>query len=152
VKTIRRIVTYATALIALSSVPTSAQTFDRARVGEVRAFAVAPANTDAIARLHHDGWLEARGQLLPTRGFQALYKTVGRTWTADGVAEDRFAVPDVHDRSQRARSSDNPYGVLGPGDLVTSGVGRQRTRSSPLTYWIFTGRDVSRLDTSTTAR
>ena len=124
-----------------------------ARVGEVRAFAVAPGNSQVIAELHHDGWLEARGQLLSAHEYQALYKIVGRTWTADGVAEDRFAVPDLRARSRRLASSDNPFGVLGPGDLVTSGrADKQWLRPSPITYWIFTGQDVTRLETFTAAR
>ena len=49
-----------------------------ARVGEVRAFAVAPGNSQVIAELHHDGWLEARGQLLSARELQALYKVIRR--------------------------------------------------------------------------
>ena len=41
-------------------------------------------------------------------------------------------------------------GVLGPGDLITSGrppVAKGMT-SGPITYWIFTGQDVSVLDRS----
>jgi hypothetical protein len=116
-----------------------------ARIGEVREFAVAPGNTKAIAQLHHDGWLEARGQLLPAQVYPALYGVVGRTWTAAEVVEGGFAVPDLRDTSQRSISSANSYGVLGPGDLVTSGrPSRPWLRSSPLTYWIFTGKDMTR--------
>ena len=124
-----------------------------ARVGEVRAFAVGPGNSPVIAQLHHDGWLEARGQLLSARECQALFKIVGRTWTVDSVGEDRFAIPDLHTRSGRLASSDNPFGVLGPGDLVTSGrADRQWLRQSPITYWIFTGQDVTRLETFSAPR
>lgn len=123
------------------------------RVGEVRRFAVAPGNADVIAHLHHDGWLEARGQLLSASACDALFKTIGRTWTADDVGEGRFAVPDLHDRAQRSISSDNPFGVLGPGDLVTGGrVVRPWLRSNPMTYWIFTGQDVTRLQAFTSPR
>src|ERR1700733_2166332 len=124
-----------------------------ARVGEVREFALAPGNDQVITQLHRDGWLEAHGQLLSARAYQALYKTVGRTWTADDVAEGRFAVPDLRDGSQRSLSSNNPFGVLGPGDLVSSGrAARRWQRASPVTYWIFTGQDVTRLETLDAAR
>jgi hypothetical protein len=114
-----------------------------AHVGEVRAFAIGEGNQDAIAQLHREGWLEADGQLLAVRLYQPLYREIGRTWTADGVAEDRFAVPRLRDSLQRAPSSDNPYGVLGPGDLVGSGSTRRRSvRAHPVSYWIFTGEEV----------
>jgi hypothetical protein len=122
-------------------------------VGEVREFAVAPGNDEVIAQLHRDGWLEARGQLLSASVYEALYKTVSLAWTADDVAEGRFAIPDLDDHSQRSISSDDPFGVLGPGDLVTSGrTTRQWLRTSPITYWIFTGQDVTRLEAYTAAR
>ena len=50
-----------------------------ARVGEVRAFAVAPGNSQVIAELHHDGWLEARGQLL------SAHDTRHYTRSSDGL-------------------------------------------------------------------
>jgi hypothetical protein len=69
------------------------------------------------------------------------------------VPEGRFAVPDVQDRSQRVLSSDNPYGVLGPGDLVTGGPALKGwLKKSPLSYWIFAGRDSSGLDLDRSAR
>ncbi len=116
-------------------------------VGEVRTLAVAPGNIEEVGRLHHAGWLEASGQLLPTRAFPELFQAIGRTWTRDGVAEDRFAVPELHDRSQRVESSDNPYGVLSPADLVRGGQ-REKAwlRKAPMSYWIFVGHDVSHLD------
>ena len=117
----------------------------RPMTGEVRMLAVPPTNAKVIARLHHDGWLEARGQLLLASMFPELYQTVGRAWTRDDVPDGRFAVPDLRDRAHR-RSSDNPFGVLSPGDLVAAGR-RLRTRSlkeGPLSYWIYVGRDASR--------
>ena len=63
--------------------------------------AIAPGNQTVAAELHRDGWLEARGQMLPVGTFPELYQVVGRAWTAGGVAQDRFAVPQVSDRSQR---------------------------------------------------
>jgi microcystin-dependent protein len=105
--------------------------------------AVAPDNQTVAAQLHHDGWLEARGQVLQIGAFPELYRVVGRTWTSDRVAEGRFAVPQLLDRSQRRLSSDNPFGVLGPGDLVTSGTTGGRTPYVPLTLWIFAGRPVT---------
>ena len=125
--------------------PATAQ--DRPRVGEVRSFAVGARNDDAIAKLHHDGWLEANGRLLPVAQFKDLYGQIGRTWTAAGVSEDRFAIPQLRDTTQRPGFYDNPYGVLSAADLVTSGRDRPATsRPNPLTYWIFVGRDVSRLE------
>ena len=128
-------------------------TTESARVGEVREFAVAPGNTQVIAQLHRDGWLEARGQLLSAQAYPALYGVVGRTWTTEEVVGGRFALPDLRDRSQRSLSSDNPFGVLGPGDVVTSGgTSRQWLRASPITYWIFTGSDMTRLEAFSSAR
>jgi Phage Tail Collar Domain len=113
-------------------------------VGEVRAIAIAPTSETAIARLHQEGWLECRGQLLSDKDFPELYATVGRTWTAQDVPPDRFAVPDVNDPFRGRISSDNPFGVLGPGDLVTGEPVRKAwERKAPLTYWIFVGRSLS---------
>jgi hypothetical protein len=121
-------------------VPSTAQP----RVGEMRFIAVAPNNESVVAELHHDGWLEARGQLLATSSFPELFKVIGRAWTADGAAENRFAIPEVVDRFQRRESSRNPFGVLGPGDMVTSGRTTEGpARTAPLTCWMFVGRPVS---------
>ena len=100
-------------------------------VGEVMALAIDPNNAKAAVELHHDGWLAAQGQLLSASQFPELFEAVGRTWTADGVREDRFAIPNIHDRAQRIVSSDNPFGVLGPGDLVTGGRVRKSWLSCP---------------------
>jgi len=119
----------------------------RPLVGEIRSLAIAPGNTDAVVELHHDGWLEARGQLLAASVFPELFKAVGRAWTARTVEEGRFAIPEIHDRSQSAVSSDNPFGVLGPGDLVAAGRPRKAwLRRAPISYWIFVGRDASQLE------
>ena len=127
---------------ALGAAPRAASAADH--VGQIRAFALAPGNSEAVDALHREGWLEARGQRLPVHEFQSLYKTLGRAWTADGTREDRFGIPDLRDRSQRSVSSDNPFGVLGPGDLVTSGhATRSGLRAGPVSYWIFAGQDVS---------
>jgi hypothetical protein len=129
--------------VAGARVPDDVASAAQARIGEVRMIAVAPDNQTVAAQLHHDGWLEARGQVLPIAAFPELYRVVGRTWTSDRVAEGRFAVPQLLDRSQRRLSSDNPFGVLGPGDLVTSGTTSGRTPYVPLTVWIFAGRTVT---------
>ncbi len=131
---------------ALSGVARAADVSDHPRVGEVRVFAVAQGNQEAVTQLHRDGWLEADGRLLPVSQFRDLYREIGRTWTARDVSEASFAIPQLRDATQRARSSDNPYGVLSPGDLVTSGRAHPVVnRTHPLTYWIFVGRDVSRI-------
>jgi hypothetical protein len=110
-------------------------------VGEVRAMAVAWNNQQITEQMHRNGWLEARGQLLQTKMFPELYGAIGRDWTGPGADESHFALPRIQ-RSTQIISSDNPYGVLGPGDLVTSGR-PQRTRNSVLWYWIYAGKDIS---------
>jgi hypothetical protein len=112
-------------------------------VGEVRALAIAPGNADVVNALCAGGWLAADGQLVRIQDFPELYATIGRAWTADGVRADQFAVPELHDNWRSAVSSDDPFGVLGPGDLVSSGRGtKQWEHAAPLSYWIFTGRSV----------
>jgi hypothetical protein len=132
--------------LVVSSGATSAadgSSAERPLVGEVRSLAIAPSNLNAVADLHHDGWLEANGQLLSSSEFPELYEVVGRAWTTAETREGRFAVPELHDRSQRQASSDNPFGVLGPGDLVTSGQPQKAwLRQVPLSEWIFVGREV----------
>lgn len=132
-------------LVVVLTVAGSASAADdpssKPRIGEVRAIAIDQNNAAAVAALQHDGWLAARGQLLEISNFPELFKTVGRTWTADDVSSDRFAIPELPDLSSRTRSSDNPFGVLGPGDLVTSGrASKAWLRSGRISYWIFTGQ------------
>ena len=142
----KRFGAFVTAVIMSGALTGSAHAADSPRLGEVRTFAVARGNHDAITPLHHDGWLEANGRVLSASQFPELYREIGRTWTARAVSEGSFAIPLLRDTTQLARSFDNPYGVLGPGDLVTSGrVHPILDRSYPLTYWIFVGRDVSQL-------
>jgi hypothetical protein len=119
-------------------------------VGEVRAIAVAWNNPQINQQMHRDGWLEARGQLLETKMFPELYGAIGREWTGPGADEGHFAVPSLHESSQQI-SSDNPFGVLGPGDLITSGR-PQLTRNSVLSYWIYTGKDVTTMAAITRKR
>jgi tail collar domain len=114
-------------------------------VGEVRMMAITGGNRNAVDALHREGWLEARGQLLSIERFPELYQALGRTWTSESTAQGDFAVPALKDRSQ-AQSSRNPFGVLGPGDLITSGRSKSDARSFPLSYWIFTGRPVAGAD------
>src|SRR5262249_13646934 len=109
----------AVAITAAAPIATAhAQTASNPVLGEIRTLATSTVSRNVIARLHHDGWLEARGQVLSTSAYPALFKAIGREWTPSRVATDQFAVPDVEGESSK-RSSDNPYGVLGPGDLVT---------------------------------
>jgi hypothetical protein len=112
-------------------------------VGEMRMIAIAPGSRTVAVELHRDGWLEARGQLLPTESFPELFKVIGRAWTSDTAAENRFAVPEVLDRLQRRDWPQNPFGVLGPGDLLTSGRAARSRPFVPLTCWIFVGRPVT---------
>jgi hypothetical protein len=128
-------------LVVLAAVPSIAGADNAgAYVGEVRLFAVVRGDRTAAEQLRNEGWVEANGQLLDVARYGDLYRRIGRTWTADGVAANRFAVPQLEDSTQRTRSSDNPFNVLGPGDLVSSGRARPTTsRRSPLSYWIFAG-------------
>ena len=104
--------------------------------------AVPTANAESISRLHHEGWLEAQGELLSATEFPALFETIGRAWTSDTAPNGWFAVPDVPYRPRKI-SSDNPYGVLGPGDLIFSRPPAKRWANSiPLSYWIYVGRDL----------
>jgi len=135
------------ALTPLIAWGADAGTAGRAHVGEIRAFAVARSNAEAIVRLRHDGWIEADGRVLPVAEYPALYKRIGREWTADGVEEGRFAVPDLRGLLRRLISSDNAFGVLGPGDVLSAGSRTPAVkRSVPVLYWIFTGQDVTNVD------
>lgn len=145
----RSVTTSVCALVLLMSVSGLATAADEGaagpRVGEVRALAIAPGSAEAIAQLHRDGWLEAKGQLVPTAALPTLFKSIGRAWTADGISSDQFAIPELYDRSQReALSSEDPFGVLG--GVIDSGRRPERTaKSFPLSYWIFAGQDVTQL-------
>jgi len=148
-KNVTRLVTgvCALALTPLIALGANEGTDGRAHVGEIRAFAVARSNVEAIVQLEHEGWIEADGRLLPVAGYPALYRQIGREWTADGVETTRFAVPDLRGLLRRDISSDNPFGVLGPGDVLSSGSRKPTVkRSIPVVCWIFTGRDVTEVD------
>jgi len=115
------------------------------RVGEVRGFAIGRPNVVAVADMHRDGWIEARGQLVSVEAFPELYCVVGREWTARDVPDSQFALPEVRDdRFQRAIDANNAYRALGPGDLITGGrTIKSSRRLHPISYWIFAGRSVS---------
>ena len=135
-------------LVGLTSIAASAQdqTAIRPMVGEFRTLSVS--NQGAVDQLHRAGWLEARGQVVSRSAFPELFNTIGRSWTADTVSSDHFAVPLLTPGQMRVvSSSDNPYGVLGPGDLVTSGRPHPN-RQGPLSCWIFVGRSVVAGDAS----
>jgi hypothetical protein len=143
-----KFVVFAVVASAIGLVPgSSADTLkavDSPRVGEIRAFVVSPRNVDAVMELHQSGWIEARGQLVDVESYPELYRVVGREWTAAGVSEQEFAVPQVRDeRFLRAVATANVYRVLGPGDLITGGREiKSSSRLNPITYWIFVGRRV----------
>jgi microcystin-dependent protein len=137
--------------VALGSLALTLTTFalvasadERPYLGEVRAIAMAKGNHDLVTRLHHDGWLEANGQILSVEQFEDLYHQLGRAWTADAVPQDRFALPRLRDTTQPLPSSSDPYGVLSPGTLAPNRPRRQ-PRQMPLSYWIFVGQDVDRV-------
>jgi hypothetical protein len=133
----------AVVISSVASIQLSAQNQPGARpiVGEVRVLTVLAGS--AVDQLHRAGWLEARGQVVSRGDFPELFDTVGRSWTADGVPSDSFAVPLLTPGSIRVvTSADNPYGVLGPGDMVRSGRPRPN-RQGPLGCWIYVGRAVA---------
>ena len=108
-------------------------------VGELRLIAIDPANANAVDALHHAGWLEADGRLLKRDDYPELFAGIGRAWTRRKITAEQFAVPNL-DRNSTI-SSDNPYGVLGPGDLITSGLPGPRPAAPR--YFIYVGKDVS---------
>jgi hypothetical protein len=120
-------------------------------IGEVRMMAIATENPGAVETLHHDGWLEARGELLSIETFPELYRVIGRTWTSEATPPGRFAVPELKDRSH-LQNPVNPFGVLGPGDLISSGRAKSDARAFPLSYWIFVGRPIAGSDAAPTPR
>jgi Phage Tail Collar Domain len=121
----------------------------RGWVGELRLMAIDPGNPSALAALHHAGWLEADGRLLKRDDFPDLFAGIGLAWTTGKTTQERFAVPDLVDRKSGI-SSDNPYGVLGGGDLVTGG--RQLRRPPAPQYFIYVGRDASPGETAPAIR
>ena len=104
--------------------------------GELRQFAIASEPSSARDTLHRAGWVEADGRLLRQQEFPELYAYIGRAYTRPKIAKDLFAVPNLIDR----RNEPNPYGVLGPGDLITSGT--SLPRPPPPTYFICVGKDA----------
>jgi hypothetical protein len=123
----------------------------RPLVGEVRTFAIPPSNADALNALRRSGWIEARGQLVPTSAFPELYKMLGRGWTGRDVPADEFALPELHDRVSRGGS--NPYGVLNGSDLVSRHDVKPSSRHrTTLSYWIYVGQDASQVEAMTEAR
>jgi tail collar domain len=121
---------------AASAAPDPAQS---AIPGELRLFALAPEQTSAIEALHQQGWMEADGRLLPQQDFPELYARIGRAWTRARIATDLFAVPNLVDR----HDDPNPYGVLGPDDLVMSGL--PQPRPTRTIYFIYLGRSAGAL-------
>jgi hypothetical protein len=119
---------------ARSSVP------DAIVPGELRQFAIAAEQPSARDALHRAGWIEADGRLLREQDFPELYAQIGRAYTRAKTPKDFFAVPYLVDR----RNDPNPYGVLGPGDLITSG--RPVPLPPPPTYFIYAGKDVRSVD------
>jgi tail collar domain len=104
--------------------------------GELRQFVIAADPPSARDALHRAGWVEADGRLLRRQDFPELYAQIGRAYTRAKTAKEFFAVPTLVDR----RNDPNPYGVLGPGDLITSGL-PVRVPPAP-TYFIYVGRDA----------
>jgi hypothetical protein len=115
--------------------------------GEIQTFAVDTGNPQAMLALHRAGWLEAAGQLLSTDEFSAAYTMIRRTWTADKIPSDKFALPDLRWLSALPGEVDARTAELLGGDIVTGG---RILRPSPrLLYCIYVGVDVSELDVGT---
>jgi hypothetical protein len=108
--------------------------------GELRLFAIASEQSSARDTLHRSGWVEADGRLLRQQDFPELYAQIGRAYTRGKIAKDLFAVPNLVDR----RNDPNPYGVLGPGDLITSGA-PVPVPPSP-SYFIYVGKDARSIE------
>ena len=104
--------------------------------GELRQFAIASEPSPARDTLHRAGWIEADGRLLRQQDFPELYAQIGRAYTRAKIGKDLFAVPNLVDR----RNDANRYGVLGPGDLITSG--HSVRLPPPPTYFIYIGKDA----------
>jgi microcystin-dependent protein len=138
-------VVFVASMIAALSVMVSAADGSAAgpRIGEVRVIALAPGHQEVVTQLRQEGWLEAKGQILSTAEYPALYRQLGRAWTRAGIPQDRFAIPNLRDATQPVPSSSNPYDVIGSGATETSNktTRRQQIRTTPLSYWIFAGAD-----------
>jgi hypothetical protein len=127
-------------IVAATQAAAQDQTAGRPMIGELRVLSVSTG--PAVDRLHQAGWLEARGQVVSRAEFPELFETIGRSWTAETVPSDSFTIPLLTPGSMRTiTAADNPYGVLGPGDMVRSGL-PQPNRQGPLSCWIYVGRAV----------
>jgi len=137
--------------LAWRSVNADAQSTTNGNIaGEIRAFAIDPADQRALRELHQVGWLEATGHLLSTQDFPAAYAMIGYGWTADNVPADRFALPDLRRLSGDPARPDRMTAELLGGDLVTGGRTRgPRDSSRRLLYCVYVGVDVSDLDSKT---
>jgi hypothetical protein len=128
-------------LMAASTVAADTFTPTTPLVGEVRVVALDPRNQSELGQLRQQGWIQADGHLVSTSEFPALYRTIGRRWTSPHVASDKFALPDLDPADVQRRAENNPFGVLGPGDLVSGGQHERRAEgTASLMYFIYVGR------------
>lgn len=127
-------------------------------VGELRAVAFEGTTSSrpsrGLSELRRLGWLECTGQALDEADVQGLYNMIGDTWAAG--QKGRFLLPDLRDFSLRGwetRGQQETYEQLMGGDLVKGrkdeAPARMRPDHANATYFIYVGRDVSRLDLST---
>jgi hypothetical protein len=131
------------AMLVTAGMPARGQQFPTETtplIGELRLMAVPSDNARWNERLHRAGWIEAEGQVLLCDEFPALYEVLGRYWTPEKTPRDRFAIPDL--REPRADRDPNPFGVLGPGDLVTGGRKVPKSTRRPARYYLYTGKGV----------
>lgn len=120
-------------------------------IGEIRSYAIDPANRQTVERLHRAGWIQAAGQMASREAYPELFDAIGLLWTSstDGRS-NTFRLPDLRqpedvDTAARVRSG------LDSGDLITGGRRLRGSRSAPAA-WIYVGRDASPLPQPTSDR
>jgi hypothetical protein len=124
-------------------------------VGELRPFAFGRARTadrsSTLAQLHRLGWLECAGQALAAVDFPELHDAIHESWGKG--PKGAFLIPDLRGlflRGWPSARNEETYRQLMGGDLL-GGRGdeppvRMRPESADVTYFIYVGRDVGRLD------
>lgn len=123
-------------------------------VGELRPFAfgrAAKGRSSSLSQLHRLGWLECAGQPLAIEDFPELHDAIRDTWGTG--PKGAFLVPDLRGfflRGWQTAENEETYQQLMGGDLIKgredAPPARVRPDSAEVTYFIYVGRDVSRLD------
>ncbi len=124
-------------------------------VVELRPFAFghgeANGRSSSLSQLHRLGWLECAGQPLAIEDFPELHDAIRDTWGTG--PKGAFLVPDLRGfflRGWQTARNEETYQELMGGDLIKGREDAPRARVRPdsaeVTYFIYVGRDVSRLD------